>query len=447
MEEWSSRPGFILAAVGSAVGIGNIWRFSTVVGQNGGGAYLIPYLTAVFLIGLPLMILEMQAGQRTRSTVIAAFNKAGGLRGRREGDEGGGAGTARSPVRFAGWIICFVMTVIFSYYLVITGWTFGYLAFSVTGTIEPFSAFTGSYLPIIFFILSGLLCGIIISSGVRKGIERTTTLLVPLIFVLLAAMIIVAVRLPGADAGLVFLFTPDFSVLSDPLIWGAALGQAFFSLSVGYGTLLTYGAYLGSAEKIPASAAIVTIADIVVSLLAGIVIFSIVFSFGLEPAAGPELVFTTLPYAFEMMPLGAVAAVIFFAIVFFAAISSGISFIEVPTAALAETFGQPRKKMAALVTAIAILVGLPAAASYTPLALSIQGIPVLDAMDEVFGTIGLSITSLLIAVSFSWFFDQKTFWGDLSGRHPLIRALPFLCKYVIPVALVITTTFRIAALF
>ena len=441
MELWSSRLGFILAAIGSAVGIGNIWRFSTVVGQNGGGAYLIPYLTAVLLVGLPLMILEMQAGQRTRSTVIAAFSKAGGLGGRRDGD------TSPSPVRFAGWIVCIVMTGIFSYYLVITGWTFGYLAFSVTGTIAPFSAFTGSYLPILFFVLSAVICGIIISSGVRRGIERTTTLLVPIIFVLLAAMIIVAVRLPGAGAGLAFLFTPDFSVLSDPLIWAAALGQAFFSLSVGYGTLLTYGAYLGSAEKIPASAAIVTIADVCVSLLAGIVIFSIVFAFGLEPAAGPELVFTTLPYAFEMMPLGGIAAVFFFAIVFFAAISSGISFIEVPTAALAETFGQSRKKMAALVTGIAILAGLPAAASYTPLALSIGGIPILDLMDEVFGTIGLSVTSLLIAVTFSWFFDPKALWGDLSGRHPLVRALPPLCRYLIPVALLITTTFRIAALF
>lgn len=445
MEVWSSRLGFILASIGSAVGIGNIWRFSTVVGQNGGGAYLIPYLTAVFLVGLPLMILEMQAGQRTRSTVIAAFNKAGGLGGIR--DTNNPAGTPGSPLRFAGWIICIVMTGIFSYYLVITGWTFGYLAFAATGTLKPFSAFTGSYLPILFFILSAVLCGVIISSGVRKGIERTTTLLVPIIFVLLAAMIIVAVRLPGADAGLLFLFTPDFSVLSDPLLWGAALGQAFFSLSVGYGTLLTYGAYLGSAEKIPSSAAIVTIADICVSLLAGIVIFSIVFAHGLEPAAGPELIFTTLPYAFEIMPLGTIAAFIFFAIVFFAAISSGISFIEVPTAALAETFGRSRKKMAALVTGIAMLAGLPAAASYTPLALTIQGIPILDQMDEVFGTIGLSVTSLLIAVTFSWFFDPKTLWGDLSGRHPLIRMLPFLCRYIIPAALVITTMFRIAALF
>ncbi len=157
MEVWSSRPGFILAAIGSAVGIGNIWRFSTVVGQNGGGAYLIPYLIAVLLVGLPLMILEMQAGQHTRSAVIAAFEKA--------------------SLRWADWIVLFVVIGVISYYLVITGWTCGYLVFSATGTFEPFSGFTGSYLLILFFILAAIFCGAIVSSGVTKGIEWTTTIL------------------------------------------------------------------------------------------------------------------------------------------------------------------------------------------------------------------------------------------------------------------------------
>ncbi len=427
MEEWSSRPGFILAAIGSAVGIGNIWRFSTVVGQNGGGAYLIPYLTAVLLVGLPLMILEMQAGQHTRSAVIAAFEKA--------------------SFRWAGWIVLFVVIGVISYYLVITGWTCGYLVFSATGTIESFSDFTGSYLPIFFFILAAIFCGAIVSAGVTKGIERTTTILVPLLFILLLTMLIFTIRLPGAASGLAYLFTPDFSVLTDPLIWGAALGQAFFSLSVGYGTLLTYGAYLGSAEKIPVSAAIVTIADICVSLLAGIIIFSIVFTYGLEPAAGPELVFTTLPYAFELMPFGAVFAVFFFLLLFFAATSSAISFIEVPTAALAGVFGRSRRSMAALVTAILIILGLPAAASYSAFSLSFQGIPILDAMDEIFGTIGLSASAFLLSIAFAWLFDQKALWGDLLESSPFIRAVPILCRYVIPVALLITITFRVAALF
>ncbi|MDO8842273.1 sodium-dependent transporter [Methanocalculus sp.] len=427
MEVWSSRSGFILAAIGSAVGIGNIWRFSTVVGQNGGGAYLIPYLTAVLLVGLPLMILEMRAGQQTRSAIIAAFEKA--------------------SIRWAGWIVLLVVIGVISYYLVITGWTCGYLAFSLTGTLEPFSDFTGSYLPIFFFILAAILCGAIVSSGVTKGIERVTTVLVPLIFILLIIMLIFAIRLPGAGAGLSYLFTPDFSVLSDPLIWGAALGQAFFSLSVGYGTLLTYGAYLGSGEKIPLSAATVTIADICASLLAGTVIFSIVFTYGLEPAAGPELVFTTLPYAFELMPFGAVFAVFFFLLVFFAATSSAISFIEVPTAALAGVFGISRRSMAAFVTLLLIIIGMPAAASYSAISLRIADIPILDAMDEVFGTIGLSASALLLSIAFAWLFDQKTLWGDLSESSSLIRAVPVLCRYVIPAALLITLSFRVATLF
>ena len=429
MEEWSSRLGFILASIGSAVGIGNIWRFSTVVGQNGGGAYLIPYLCAVLFVGLPLMILEMTAGNRIHGSVVAAFKSTNG------------------PFREAGALVVIIVIFILSYYLVITGWTLGYLVSSVAGVPRIFSGFTGSYEPLIFFIISAVFCGAIVAFGVRKGIERITSLLVPGIFLILLGMVAVSVQQPGFSAGMAYFLSPDFSVLSDPLIWSAAIGQAFFSLSVGYGTLLTYGAYLGSGERIPGSAAIVTFADLTVSLLAGTVIFPIVFTFGLEPAAGPELAFTTLPLAFELMPWGGVVAVAFFLLLFFAAVSSAISFLEVPAMTVAERFGLSRKKSTAMVTAGLVLLGLPAALSYSAAGLAIGGTPFLDLQDEFCGTIGLSVAGLLIAITFSWYFDEEQLWGERSTRHLLIRPLPFLCRYVIPAALVFATAFRIASYF
>ena len=428
-DEWSSRLGFILASIGSAVGIGNIWRFSTIVGQNGGGAYLIPYLCAVFLVGLPMMILEMQAGHRLRAQVVQAFH------------------AARSPLRHAGWVVCILVTGIIGYYLVVTGWTLAYVVFSLSGTRELFSVFTASYAPIISFLASAAICGAVVSFGVRKGIERINTLLVPAIFVILAGMVIIAVQLPGFEAGVSYFLTPDFSVLADPLIWGAAIGQVFFSLSVGYGALLTYGSYFRSGGEIPRSAAIVTAADLLVAILAGLVIFPIVFSYGLEPAAGPELAFTTLPLAFALMPWGGVIAVVFFTLLFFAAMSSAISFLEVPTVTLVSMARMTRRRAAVIMTFVVSLIGLPAALSYSAYPLRIGGVPVLDLMDETFGTFGLSVSGLLIAVTFSWLVDPEVIWGDTAKFSLLMRLVIPLCRYAIPAALVIVITFRAASWF
>ncbi|MDD1653639.1 MAG: sodium-dependent transporter, partial [Methanomicrobiales archaeon] len=270
MEQWSSRLGFLLAAIGSAVGIGNIWRFSSVVGQNGGGAYLIPYLLAVFVCGVPLLALEMAAGRHFRGDVVAVFH------------------AVRERFRIIGWFICVVVFLILSYYLVITGWTLAYLVFAATGAAVSFDGFTGSLLPVLFFLLAALATGGIISLGVRGGIERITTVLLPLIYLILGVMVVYAVTLPGFSDGIAYFLTPDFSVLGDPGIWSAAVGQAFFSLSVGYGILITYGAYMDRGIRIGRSSLIIAAADTLASMLAGLVIFPLVFTFGLEPSMGAQ---------------------------------------------------------------------------------------------------------------------------------------------------------------
>ncbi|MDD3493663.1 MAG: sodium-dependent transporter, partial [Candidatus Thermoplasmatota archaeon] len=209
MDAWSSRLGFLLAAIGSAVGIGNIWRFSSVVGQNGGGAYLIPFFLAVFAFALPLMILELAVGRHLKENVVSAFRRAG------------------PGFHIFGWFICVVVLLILSYYLVITGWTLFYLISSLLGHSVSFSGFSSSYQPVAYFVVSALVTGAVVSLGVREGIEKISKILIPFSLLILVALALYATTLSGFGQGVDFFLTPDFGVLGDPLIWSAAFGQAF----------------------------------------------------------------------------------------------------------------------------------------------------------------------------------------------------------------------------
>lgn len=334
MEIWSSRLRFILAAVGSAVGIGNIWRFSSVVGQNGGGAYLIPYLIAVFAFAIPLMILELAVGRHLRGNVVTAFGKT------------------RKQFRIIGWLVCSIVFLILSYYLVITGWTLAYLVFSLMNLKVAFSEFTSSFQPVVYFVVSALATGIIVSLGVRRGIERVTSILIPASFLILVALALFSTTLQGFSAGMRFLFTPDFKVLNNPMIWSAAFGQAFFSLSVGVGILITYGSYLDAKTDIPRSSMVIAASDLMVSMLAGLIIFPLVFTFGLEPTIGAQLAFSTLSFLTLLIFLCTVSALltnvlnnttiaaVFVPILISVAMSTGEDPIKlVIPATLATTFG------------------------------------------------------------------------------------------------------------
>ena len=334
MDRWSSHIGFILAAIGAAVGLGNIWRFSAVLGQNGGGAYLIPYFIAVFVFVLPLMVLEITMGRRFRGTVVSAF------------------GAVRPQFRAIGWLLSAISFLILGYYLVITGWTMAYVLFSITGEPVTFAGFTGSYQPVIYAIIAVLITGFIVSAGVREGIERLSVFLIPACVILLGIMAVYSATLPGFPEAMRYLFTPNFSVLLHADIWLAAFGQALFSLSVGEGILLTYGAYMAQEQDIRKAALIITVADFSVALLAGLVIFPVVFSNGLSPSAGSELAFTTLPVAFSVIPAGRLFSVAFFTVLFFAAITSSVAMLEVCVAAVDEATGWTRKKTTVILTAL-----------------------------------------------------------------------------------------------
>ena len=411
-ERWGSRLGFLLATVGAAVGLGNIWRFSAVVGQNGGGAYLVPYLLAAFVCAVPLLVLELSVGRRLRTDVVSAFR------------------SVNTGYTAFGWLVTGGVLLILSYYLVLTGWVLGFLISWLGGSQITFVPFTAGWQPVAYFIVATMVTGGIVSVGVRGGIERMAKIVMPTVFAILIALALYALTLPEWDQAATFLFTPRFSVLGDLGIWSAAFGQVFFSLSVGQGIMLTYGSYVDEETNLLNSSLLITVADIGAAIIAGLVIFPIVFSFGLEPTLGTELAFTTLPTAFASMPYGQIVAVAFFGLLFFAALSSAVSLLEVGVAAAANTTRLSRTRATVLLTIGVFVAGIPSALSYSPLRLTVASRPVLDLIDESVGTFALPISALLILFVFVWNIELDTIRRDLGRLYPLAR-------YLIPVVLVL----------
>lgn len=426
-EKWSSTIGLILASIGSAVGIGNIWRFPYIVGENGGGAFLIPYLIAIFLFGLPLMILEFALGRHFKTSVVPAFSTLG------------------KKFRMAGFFLVFVMVMIVSYYLVITGWVLAYSLFFIIGDPIPFSRFTDSYYPLLFFLVSGGISFFVVRAGVRQGIEKLSKFLIPLLFAMLLTLVVFALSLPGAMRGVEFYLTPDFSILSNPLVWTAAFGQAFFSMSVGTGIMLTYGSYMRD-ENIAKTAGVITVADVFVAILGGFVIFPIVFSFGLDPASGVKLAFVTLPPIFQEMGFGFLLGAVFFLLLFFAALTSAVSMLELPVATLIDSYGIERKKATSIVSIIIILIGLPSALSYTALKLELFGTPLLDLKDFAFGTIGIIAAGLVLSIIAGWYIDEDIIFKQIGGSRWMQRLFMLIIKIFIPLVLFINLMARVIKL-
>jgi NSS family neurotransmitter:Na+ symporter len=424
-EKWSSSIGFILASIGSAVGIGNIWRFPYIVGANGGGAFLIPYFIAVFMFGMPLMILEFVMGRHFKTSVVPAFS------------------AIERRFRMAGFFLVFVMSMILSYYLVITGWVLAYSLFFIINQPVSFSDFTASYYPLWFFFISAGASFLVVRGGVRHGIEKLSRYLIPLLFTMLLLLLAFTLSLPGAARGIEFYLTPDFSKLSDPFVWTAAFGQAFFSLGVGTGIMLTYGSYMRD-ENIIKSAAMISVSDLLVALIGGLLVFPIVFSFGLDPASGVHLAFVTLPPVFQEMRFGIFLGTVFFLLLFFAALTSAVSMLEVPVATLIDSYGFERKKAASVVSGIIFVVGLPPALSYTILKLELFGKPLLDIEDFAFGTIGIIITGLILSFVAGWILDPGIIFKEIGGSRKLQLLFIVIIKFFIPLILFINLAIRIA---
>lgn len=430
---FGSKLGVILATVGCAVGLGNIWRFPYMLGSNGGAAFLLIYFVCILLLGLPVMITEFFIGRHSRSNAAGAFKKMA-------------PGTKWSIIGYNGVLGSFL---ILGFYSVVSGWTLEYIWQALNGSLvgktaadfkldfESFSS--GIVRPIIWTITFVMLTHAIVISGVKGGIERASKIMMPLLFFILLALCIRSITLPGAMEGLNFLFKPDFSKVTSSVVL-SAMGQAFFSLSIGMGTLITYASYFKKDTNLQNTALQVTILDTLVAIMAGVMIFPAVFSFGIAPTAGPELVFITLPNVFEQLPFGQVWSTVFFVLLAVAALTSTISLHEVATAYVHEEYRMSRKKAATLVSLGVIILGVLSSLSFGILKpYTIGGMIFFDFLDYFTAKIMLPLGGMMICIFVGLRVDRKVLKAGLTNHGTIsfhfFNTYVFAMKYIAPIAI------------
>ncbi len=432
-DSFSSKIGVIAAAAGSAIGLGNIWRFPYVTGENGGAAFLIIYIGFILLIGIPVMLSEFTIGRRAQRNPFGAFRKL----------------APGKPWYLIGIMGIAAAFMILAFYSTIAGWTLEYIYLSVTNSFSGrspeelntlFNNFmTSGTKPVIYQLVFMFLTGFIVYKGVRNGIEKYTKILMPLLLVIIIIICIRSVTLPGSAEGLEFLFKPDFSKINADVVL-MALGQAFFSLSIGMGTLITYGSYIRKKNNLSNTAFAVSAADTLIAILAGVAIFPAVFAFNIEPSAGEGLVFITLPNIFQSMPGGFIWSMLFFILLAIAALTSTISVLEVVVAFFSEELNISRK-MATILSSIAISVlGIFCTLSQGPMAnLGFFGIDLFENLEYTSANILLPLGGLFIVLFVGWFLGKSNVSDELTNSHSLkVLFFPvfiFLVRFVAPIAI------------
>ncbi len=427
-EKWGSYGGFIFAAVGSAVGIGNIWRFPYVTGENGGGAFLAIYLVVVFTFGLSFMVLELLLGRYYQTSVVSALKNI------------------RRRFAWVGALMVAVTFGILSYYMAILGWILSYFAMYATGTAMSFEEYSQTWYPLLSFAIIAVVNYLIVRSGVSSGIERVSKYGILLFVAIMVPLTAIGLSLPGADRGVEFYLTPDATAFSDPQVWSAAFGQAFFSLSIGMGVLLTYGSYLAQKRPVVQSSLLIIGADMAVALVAGLMVFSFVFSQGANPAEGTTLVFRIMPEVFSTIEFGAVIAPLFFVLLLLAGITSSVSMFQLPVSALEDSRGFGRRKAAGIIGIAAFAAGLPSALSYSALDLQVAGGAVLDFVDYAVGNYGLPIAGAVFVIAAGWFLGNKflTEQVNLYSRFRVPAGLVAVARIALPLLVVATLLTQIA---
>lgn len=435
-DRFSTGLGVLMATLGSAVGLGNIWKFPYLTGSNGGAAFLVIYIICTILVGYPIMIAEHSLGRKGRGDAVSTFKKL----------------APKSVWWIVGAMGILAAFLIMAYYTEVAGWVFAYVFKSFgSGLLSTDPAVTTSVFTslvtnpvqsLVWQWVVLIVVSAIILMGVTKGIEGTTKKLLPILAILLVIIGIRSITLPNAAQGLSFLFKPDFSKITAATVL-TALGLAFFKLSIGMGAMLTYGSYYGDSQNIPANAARVVAADLTVSILAGIAIFPAVFSFGFEPAAGTQLLFITIPSVFASMPFGKFFMILFFLLTSFAAIGAMISLVEVVVAFLVNYAGMDRKKATLLTAAGMAVFGSLAALSNSSLsAVTIFGKTFFDFYDFTTSNIFLPVGGLLLAVFTAWIWGWNKFHATTSNEGTITnvsftRIIFSILKYVTPILVAI----------
>ncbi|EKA79024.1 sodium-dependent transporter [Bacteroides fragilis] len=435
---FGSKLGVILASAGSAVGLGNIWRFPYETGNHGGAAFILIYLGCILLLGLPIMIAEFLIGRHSQANTARAYQiLAPGTQWRWVGRMG----------VLAGFLIL-------GYYSVVAGWTLEYIFEAVSNSfagktpaefISSFQNFSSNpWRPALWLTLFLLATHFIIVKGVEKGIEKSSKIMMPTLFIIILVLVGCSVTLPGASRGIEFLLKPDFSKVDGNVFLGA-MGQAFFSLSLGMGCLCTYASYFSKDTNLTRTAFSVGIIDTFVAVLAGFIIFPAAFSVGIQPDAGPSLIFITLPNVFQQafsgIPvLAYIFSVMFYVLLALAALTSTISLHEVVTAYLHEEFNFTRGKAARLVTAGCILLGILCSLSLgVTKDFTIFGLGMFDLFDFVTAKLMLPLGGLLISIFTGWYLDKKLVWSEITNngtlKVPIYKLIIFILKYVAPIAI------------
>lgn len=440
--KFSSKIGIIAATVGSAVGLGNVWRFPAEVQENGGAAFLLIYILCVFLLGIPVMLSEFSLGRAGGADAVGTFKKLSPGR----------------PWWLTGLLGVLASYIILCFYMVVAGWTLEYMIQSITGNLyQPvegtdaagsFTTRMEQYIqsdcsPLVYTYIMILLNIAILLGGVKKGIERISNILMPLLFILLVIFCCVSLSLPGASGGLKFFFEPDFGKIT-PTVIISALGQAFFSLSLGMGVLITYASYFPKDARLVRTAFTVSLLDLLVALMMGLIIFPAVISFGLEDESlrGLTLVFVTLPEVFNQMELTRLWSSLFFLTLSVAAITSTISIAEVSVAFFQDRFRMSRAKACLCVLMPTVLFSTLCSHSLvTGSSLTIAGMPLFDAMDKLATNIMLPAGSLLLCIYAGWVAPRRLMLDQLSNdgtvRSYLCPLILFCIKYIAPPAIII----------
>lgn len=432
-DSFGSKFGILAAAAGSAVGLGNIWKFPYITGQNGGGAFLLIYLLCVFLLGIPVMISEFSIGRRGQRNVFGSFK----------------AIAPGTPWYFVGIMGVVAAFVILSFYSAVAGWTLEYIVKSIAVGFgnqstqqlgDAFQNFLAHPIrPIIWQLIFMALTAYIVAGGIKNGIEKYNKFLMPLLVVALLILCVRAITLPNAAKGLAFLFKPDFSKVTIKTVL-FAMGQAFFSLSLGMGALITYASYFRKSDDLGRTALNVSLADTLIAILAGVVIFPAVFSFNIEPTAGPSLVFITLPEIFSHIPLGNLFGLIFFILLAVAALTSTVSVLEVVVAYFSEELNITRLRATLLASFSISVLGVFASLSFGPLSnFTPLGKTIFDMLDFLASNILLPLGGMLIVIFVGWYINKSTLFDEISNSGELkARYFPiyrFVVRFIAPLAI------------
>lgn len=442
-ETFSTSLAVFFATLGSAVGLGNIWKFPYMTGMNGGGAFILVYLFFVLLIGIPIMLSEFYLGRKTRSNVVGVFDKL----------------KASRFWKLIGYFGLLSAMLIMFFYSTVAGWVYSYVFKALRGDFRGLSSMGlaeakaaaekafettagGTYEPMVWQFVAVFVVAAILLGGVKKGIERVTKTLMPLLLTLIVICAVRALTLSGAGEGVAFLMKADFSKLSAASVL-SAMGLAFFKLSLGMGTMVTYGSYFNKENNLIGTSFQVAISDTLVSLLAGLAVFPVVFTFNLAPEGGPGLLFATIPLVFSLLPLGNLLLVLFFLLTAIAATTAMISMVEVPVVIFMEELKVPRKKAVLLITGLMFLIGVLTTHPQSLFGgVTVAGKSLFDLFDYLSSNILMPLGGLLITLFVAYFVKKNELVREMTNNGHLktagvVSLLQFVLRYVTPLLLII----------